>query len=202
LEVAGQLIQVAKAPPGKSPISADDAKKLKRELEGSLAQVGYQADEAAAIAHQLIDPQEGKQSDGSSRTELTLGLKSRTRFGVDAKAAKPSGAPLTAEERARHEQLKLVAFGTWFDFVSNQQGDRIRRRLAWFSTVTDNSLFVNQRGQKVGEYRLQALARKMVAGELQIIEEKPSGIIDRAWQSVMTTLKSFSGQAAHGSPAR
>ncbi len=195
LSVAERLIQVAKAPPGQALISADEAQQLRRELESSLTQVGYQSDEATAITERLIDPQSGKEGDSASRTELTMRLKSRARFGEDIAAIKAKKVKLTPDEQARFEQLKLVAFGTWFEFATNQQGDRIRRRMAWYSTTTGHSLFVNQRGQKVGEYHLEVLARMLVRGELFIVEEKTGGIIDRAWQSVMSALRSFAGQS-------
>lgn len=194
LHVAERLIQVAKAPPGQSPISADEAQQLKQELETSLTQVGYQEDEAAAITERLIDPQSGKEGDSASRTELTMRLKSRARFGEDITAAQAGKTKLSPEEQAYLDQLKQVAFGTWFEFTTNQQGDRVRRRLAWFSTVTGHSLFVNQRGQKVGEFHLETLARMMVQHELKIVEEQAGGMIDRAWQSVMNALRSFAGQ--------
>jgi len=195
LKVAERLIQVAKAPPGQSPFSEEEAQQLRQELESSLTQVGYQGDEATAITERLIDPQSGKEGDSASRTELTMRLKSRARFGEDVTATKAKKVKLTAEEQARYEQLKLLAFGTWFEFVTNQQGDRIRRRMAWFSTTTGHSLFVNQRGQKVGEYHLEVLAKMLVRGELHIVEEQTGGIIDRAWQSVMNALRSFAGQS-------
>ena len=196
LGVAERLIQVAKALPGQSPISADEAQQLKQELESSLTQVGYQSDEAAAITERLIDPQSGREGDSASRTELTMRLKSRARFGEDVTGAKAKKVKLGTEEQARFEQLKLVAFGTWLEFVVNQQGDRIRRRMAWYSTTTGQSLFVNQRGQKVGEYHLEALAKMLVREELFFVEEKTGGILDRAWQSVMSALRSFAGQSA------
>ncbi len=195
LGVAERLIQVAKAPPGQALISADEAQQLRQELESSLTQVGYQSDEATAITERLIDPQSGKEGDSASRTELTMRLKSRARFGEDVAATKAKKVKLTSDEQARFEQLKLVAFGTWFEFITNQQGDRIRRRMAWYSTTTGHSLFVNQRGQKVGEYHLEVLAKMLVRGELFIVEEKTGGIIDRAWQSVMNALRSFAGQS-------
>ena len=195
LGVAERLIQVAKALPGQSPISADEAQQLKQELESSLTQVGYQSDEATAITERLIDPQSGKEGDSASRTELTMRLKSRARFGEDVAGAKAKKVKLSSDEQARFEQLKLLAFGTWFEFVVNQQGERVRKRIAWYSTTTGHSLFVNQRGQKVGEYHLEALAKMLVREELFIVEEKTGGIIDRAWQSVMNALRSFAGQS-------
>ena len=202
LHVAERLIQVAKAPPGHSPISADEALQLKQELESSLTQVGYQEDEAAAITERLIDPQSGKEGDSASRTELTMRLKSRARFGEDSNAIQAKKTKLSTEEQTRYDQLKSIAFGTWFEFTTNQQGDRVRRRLAWYSTVTGHSLFVNQRGQKVGEYHLEALAKMMTRDELHIVVEQTGGLIDRAWQSVMNALRSFAGQPGSEDPAR
>ncbi len=202
LHVAERLIQVAKAGPGQSPISADEAQQLKQELESSLTQVGYQEDEAAAITERLIDPQSGKEGDSASRTELTMRLKSRARFGEDPSTVKAKKIPLSADEQTRYDQLKSIAFGTWFEFTTNQQGDRVRRRLAWYSTVTGHSLFVNQRGQKVAEYHLDALAKMMTRDELHIVVEQSGGMIDRAWQSVMNALRSFAGQPGAEDPAR
>lgn len=202
LHVAERLIQVAKSPPGQSPLSADEAQQLKQELESSLTQVGYQEDEAAAITERLIDPQSGKEGDSASRTELTMRLKSRARFGEDAGAVQAKKAKLSPEEQVRYDQLKSTAFGTWFEFTTNQQGDRVRRRLAWYSTVTGHSLFVNQRGQKVGEYHLEVLAKMMARNELHLVVEQAGGMIDRAWQSVMNALRSFAGQPGSEGTAR
>jgi Protein of unknown function (DUF1631) len=193
LGVAERLVQVAKTPQGQSSITASEATQLKHEIESSLSQVGYQQEEVQAISQRLVDPNGGSEDDAASRTELTMRLKKKARLGADLATDKTKRAKLTAEENARLELLKQTAFGTWFEFTINQQGDRVRRRMAWFSTTTGNCLFVNQRGQKVGEYMLDNLARMMVKGELSIVEEKAGSIVDRAWQSVMSALRSFTG---------
>ena len=43
-------------------------------------------------------------------------------------------------------------------FSTNQQGDVVSRRLSWFSPITDNAMFVNQRAT-----RRRAVARRMRA---------------------------------------
>ena len=101
---------------------------------------------------------------------------------------------LSATESARLEQIKQVPFGSWFEFVLNQRGDRVRRRLSWFSTVTGQALFVNQRGQKVGEYTLESLARLMAQEQAFLVTEEKTSLIDRAWTGVMNALRSFAGQ--------
>src|SRR3546814_18685944 len=85
--------------------------------------------------------------------------------------------------QARYEQLRVMPFGSWIEFVINQQGDLVRRRLSWFSPVTDNALFVNQRGQRVGEHSIDSLARMVAAGQARIVTAATGRLVDRAWQS-------------------
>src|SRR5690606_36189842 len=137
---------------------APDDLALAGHVEAALAQVGYHADEAGIIAARLTGSR-SDEDDAASRTELAMKLKARTRLGEDAeRARRPALPPRTPEEQARYEQLRVMPFGTWIEFTTNQQGDVVRRRMSWFSPVTDNALFVNQRGQRVGEHSLDALA--------------------------------------------
>jgi Protein of unknown function (DUF1631) len=196
LNVAERLVHIAKSPSGQATVSNEEATKLKQEIESSLTQVGYQQEEVQAISQRLVEPNSSSnENDAASRTELTMRLKKKARLGSDLAGDKAKKIKLTPEENARLEILKQTAFGTWFDFRINQQGDRVRRRMAWFSTTTGHCLFVNQRGQKVGEYQLENLARMMVIGEISIVEEQTGNIVDRAWNSVMSALRSFTGKS-------
>jgi hypothetical protein len=206
LEIAERLISVAKAPPGSAPISGEEAQNLQQEIQSSLTQVGYHAEEAAAIAQRLVDPQAAAAADddsAASRTELTMRLKARARLGEDLEPGKKTKkSVLSPEEQMRLEQIRHLPFGTWFEFVLNQQGEKVRRRLSWFSTVTGHVLFVNHRGQKVGEHTLEGLAKAMVQGQVKVVEEEKGTLIDRAWNTVMNALRSFAGQAPTESPSR
>ncbi|MBJ7575956.1 DUF1631 family protein [Luteimonas sp. MC1828] len=167
---------------------------LAAHIEGALSQVGYHAEEAGIIANRLTSSR-SDEDDPASRTELAMKLKARTRLGEDsARERRPDLPPRTPEEQARYEQLRVIPFGTFIEFVTNQQGDVIRRRLSWFSPVTDNALFVNQRGQRVGEHSLDALARMIVAGQAHIVTAERGRLVDRAWQAAMRTLRSFAGR--------
>ncbi|HWI23847.1 MAG TPA: DUF1631 domain-containing protein, partial [Lysobacter sp.] len=142
---------------------------LAEQIEGALAQVGYHIDEATAIARRLTTGIAEDEDDPASRTELAMKLKARARLGEDAEAPKAKLPPRNKQEQAAYEHLRTLPFGTWFEFVSNQQGDRMRRRLSWYSPVTDNALFVNQRGQRVGEQSLDSLARMIAIGQAHIV---------------------------------
>lgn len=112
-------------------------------------------------------------------------------------ASAPTGPPaLNAEERQTLERLKTLPYGTWFEFVVNQQGDTVRRKLSWFSTLTGRCLFVNQRGARTDERSLQQLARDIARGQAHIVVERHDSLIDRAWSAIVGTLRQFSGKPA------
>lgn len=196
-----------------------DTPALRGELEQGLVQVGFHSDEVQSMLAQLLGSGEAARDDSTaSRTELALKLKAKTRLGEDTAAAAtapPVAEPvradapgaggarsvpaaamtLNADERQTLERLKTLPFGTWFEFVLNQQGDTVRRKLSWFSTLTGRCLFVNQRGARTEERTLHQLARDIVRKQVQIVTEERETLIDRAWHAIMTTLKQFSGKS-------
>src|SRR4029434_3752301 len=116
------------------------------------------------------------------------------RLGEDpAEKRKPELSPRSGEEQARYDQLRTIPYGTWIEFVTNQQGDVVRRRLSWYSPVTDNALFVNQRGQRVGEQSLDSVGRMLARGQARIVVADRARLIDRAWQATLNALRSFAG---------
>lgn len=168
--------------------------KLKAHIEAALKQVGYHEEEADVIARRLSSNMRDDE-DGESRTELTMKLKARVRLGEDAqKANKPDLPPRTPHEQECYEQLRLLPFGTWVEFVTNQQGDVVRRRMSWFSPVTGTALFVNQRGQRVGEHSLDSLARMMDKDQVRVVTLQRAGLVDRAWHAAMNALRTITGR--------
>lgn len=170
------------------------------EIEQSLLQVGYHQDEAAAISRRLSTP--GGEDEITSRTELAAKLKMRARLGEsgepeEEERRKKVEPARTEQEEAHYRQLRTLPFGTWFEFTVNQQGDNRRQRLSWYSLITGNALFVNQRGQKVSEHSLDAMSRLMAKGQLRIVTEDRGRLIDRAWQATVRALRSIAGQSTN-----
>jgi len=118
-------------------------------------------------------------------------LKAQARLGEDLPGKASRRIPLTPAEEAEMERVKQAPVGTWFEFVINPQGDRVRRRLSWLSTATGDALFVNKRGQKNAEYTLESLSRLLAKGQVRIVEEEKGTAIDRAWDNVLSALRSF-----------
>ena len=199
LAETGQIAQITACARG---TEAPGSALLGASIEEALLQVGYHGDEAQAISRRLSSP--GGEDDTSSRTELTARLKSRARLGGPGEDSEPRRqAPLvrsTVEEDC-YRQLCALPFGTWFEFVTNQQGDLRRQRLSWYSLLTDHALFVNARGQKVAEHTLDALARLMAHDQARIITEDKGRLVDRAWQATLRTLRALAGTASQDAAA-
>ncbi|MBS0557523.1 MAG: DUF1631 domain-containing protein [Proteobacteria bacterium] len=202
LQVADQLIAAtgtraeAKAPP-----------ELRGEIETALDQVGYHKDDVQAVVKRLFTPDEVADGEEAvTNTEIAIKLKSKPRLGDDATAAPPPAprqrktyAPDSPEARAL-ERIKTLPFGSWFEFRTNQQGDTVRRKLAWFSTLTGNCLFVNQRGMRVEERTLDQLARDMVTGQVSFVEPETETLVDRAWKAIVSSLKQMVGRGPEPAP--
>ena len=189
LEVTRRIVATC----GRSGGAADPD--LASQIEAALAQVGYHAEEAAAIARRLTSTLEDDEDDPASRTELTMRLKARVRLGEDAiEKRKPELPPRTPAEQAQHDQLRVMPYGTWIEFVINQQGDVVRRRMSWYSSMTDNALFVNQRGRRVGEQSLDSVARMLASGQARVVVAETGRLVDRAWLATLGALRSFAGR--------
>lgn len=196
LAVAGRLIALGEAS-GATGSAAERA--LRLEVEGGLSQVGYHGEDVGSVVKRLFNlVDEAAGEEVPTATELAIKLKARSRLGSDGDASparteprddKPP--PLTAEERRVHERLRTIPFGTWFEFTINQQGDKARRKLSWFSPLTGRCLFVNQRGARVDERSMEQLARMIVKGQASVVEAQRESLIDRAWNAIMNTLKQF-----------
>jgi len=203
LDIAEQLIQIG----GGQAVPPAVLTQLREDIERALIKVGYHDGDAAAITSRLLarEDEPEPEGEGNSRTELAMKLKSRVRLGQNAEAseaapAAPPPPPLSEPERAQFERIRHLPFGTWFEFPE-AEGGSVRRRMSWFSTVTGNALFVNHRGQRAAEHSLDWLARELHAGRVKVVMAEEGTVIDRAWQSIMGALKSFSQRAPAGAKA-
>ncbi len=118
---------------------------LREQVEQSLYHVGYGNIEASAIATPLVSP------DGEDESivpdSLAARLQHHAGFGeqLEPSALQETILLVAPVEETCYAQLRALRFGTWFEFVMNQQGDVRRQRLCWYSPVTDHVLLVNPR---------------------------------------------------------
>jgi hypothetical protein len=132
--------------------------------------------------------------DAPSATDLAIRLKQRQRLGEQRsqETAPATHAavvpPLGLREARIHNRLRQLPFGSWFEFTHPMTGETTQRKLAWFSPVSGNSLFVNRRGQRSDVMNLQELARAIANGHVRELPPQDVNLFDRAWHALTTSL--------------
>jgi hypothetical protein len=178
----------------------DEAVRL--DLEAGLHQVGLHGDDVRGLVDNLFTRAPTREVSAQLQ-RIDEALKDKPRLGGESAPATPARAPappLTPAEMQMLQQLKRTPFGTWFEFVRNQQGDTVRRKLAWFSPVTGHCLFVNQRGARLDDHTLEQVARDMARGQIRPVATGQGSLIDRAWKAIIGLLRApgDTAQAAAG----
>ncbi|MEO7326290.1 MAG: DUF1631 family protein [Dokdonella sp.] len=196
LEVVDQLLVAAAG-------SENDAKGsttsgLESEVEAGLIQVGMHGDDVKSILRKLFAGSFDQEENPISQTELAIKLRAKARLGgatspaEQMAASHPVGLTLNQSELAALDRIHTLPLGTWIEFVVNQQGDTVRRKLSWYSTDTGRCLFINQRGVPTEELTLEELAREMASERARVAGAEQELLLDRAWTSIVDTLERFS----------
>ncbi|HET6806843.1 MAG TPA: DUF1631 family protein [Frateuria sp.] len=202
---------------GRLPV--DDPLRLRLAVEDHLQQIGMQAEEAEQVAQRLIVGDEApvrpepaavplhavadmpslaayaQAAEPPSATDLALRLKQRQRLGEQRgqeprpAIPQPPEPPLGPQEARIHNRLRQLPFGSWFEFIDPQTGATQRRKLAWFSPLSGNTLFVNRRGQRVAEMNLRELATAIASGRIREQATARDGLFDRAWRALTGSLQ-------------
>lgn len=95
---------------------------------------------------------------------------------------------LDPREVELQEQLRLMPFGRWFEFSDPKTGKVAQRKLAWFSPVSGQTLFVNRRGVRAEDMTLPQLAHEIIKGRARELAEVKESLLDRAWRSLTGNL--------------
>jgi len=96
---------------------------------------------------------------------------------------------LGPQEASIHNRLRKLPYGSWFEFLDPVSGQRTQRKLAWFSPVTGNILFVNRRGARSEQMNLQELALAIAKGRVRELPPQRESLLDRAWLSLTRSLR-------------
>ncbi len=91
--------------------------------------------------------------------------------------------PVLPEEAKLVDSLKMVEFGTWFEFDGGK-----RLKVAWYNKKTQHYMLVDQQGRKVSLAAGLQLARDMLAGRAKIIAGSTKPFFERALENIYQTL--------------
>lgn len=183
---------------GQQPVA--DQSLLQSEVESGLQQIGMHAEEAVQVAQRLLGISASTPAaaeNATTTTELALKLKQHQRLGEhaapEAPAAAPAPPPVPASpespERRIYQRLRQLPFGTWFEFIDPNNGKVSQRKLAWYSPVSGNGLFVTRRGMRDEEMSLQHLAHEMACGRVREMAHVRENLLDRAWHALTSHLR-------------
>lgn len=86
------------------------------------------------------------------------------------------------------EITEALGVGEWVEFAG-EDGKKSRAKLSWKSHVTESYVFVNRKGIKVAEYKMEDLAALLRQGRAAVIEGVSVPLMDRALSALMSTLK-------------
>lgn len=159
----------------------------------ALEQVGYHRSDAQAIATQLTGCG-GDAIDPGSRTGLLLQLRARARLG-EGIAGEPQPLSLDAPAQVAFDRMKRTGARLWIE-REEAPGRHVRRRLAWASARTGQTLLLNRRGRRVPADPLVTLAQDVASGRIVLLAEDLAPA-ETAWRALNGGLQRLaSGDAA------
>jgi len=177
----------------------DDREQVLFEVETGLQQIGMHTDEANQVAQRLLGTPEPTTlgENAPTTTGLAMKLKQHQRLGeLQAQEAPATPTPpalpvhrLTPQEQGIHNHLRTLPFGSWFEFIDATSGRITPRKLAWYSPVSGNSLFVTRRGLRSEESSLEQLARDIACGRVREASRSRDNLLDRAMQALTGSLR-------------
>ncbi|MCR8924040.1 DUF1631 domain-containing protein [Dasania sp. GY-MA-18] len=164
-------------------------------LDGSAAKAEPQKTNAASeVSAPKAEPVPESETQKSTEQEppQTAIQRQQAKMALKAKLAPVAAREkeaLSETEQQQLDALKDIAFGTWFDFV-REDGGRDRMKLAWYSRVTSNYMFVNNAGVKQAVMTCVELAKGMQAGTIELVVLEKRSFMERAIGAVFNKLKS------------
>lgn len=188
-------VQAPAAPTAIKVHQARQARALAMVREG-LASIGYDQNRAEKMLNALNSLQQM-----ALQHKQAAPAPAPVRSKLEAEAAQKAGDELTAvdkispEEWQLVEHLKMIEFGTWFEF---EGGKRVK--VAWYNSKTMHYMLVNQMGRQVALKSGLELARDMLAGRARLIAGSAKPFFDRALENILETLnaKAIHAENANG----
>ena len=102
----------------------------------------------------------------------------------------PAPAPvvetLSDEIQEMVDLLGGLDFDTWFEFAATEDAGARRLKLAWYSKISSNYMFVDAMGVKVAEFNWLDLARMMCSGQARLLPMLNKPFLDRALETILT----------------
>lgn len=153
-------------------------------LKQGFETIGYEQAKGRKLIDAVIALQKmALQSRKAEPAPAPMRTKLETMADEKAGHAGESMQPQTPEEANIVDSLRMIEFGTWFEFEGGK-----RLKVAWFNKKTNHYMLVDQQGKKVSLVSGLQLARDMIAGKARIIAGSSKPFFERALENIYQTL--------------
>lgn len=151
---------------------------LLRKMREGLANISYDQHKAATLFKDLqachIGALRGKAPDPAEITRPVL------------HEPEPE-TPAVVLQDSFYKQARNMEVGQWLEW---EQGDRkLRGKLSWKSQLTGACVFVNRKGLKNAEMRIDELAGLLRDGKAQLLADAGAPLMDRALNAMLEALR-------------
>ncbi len=158
-------------------------------LEHGFETIGYEQAKGrklidAVVALQRLALQSKKAEAAPAPMRTKLETMAAEKAGQTAELLQPQ----TADETKIVDSLKMIEFGTWFEFEGGK-----RLKVAWFNQKTNHYMLVDQQGRKVSLIAGLQLAREMISGKARVIAGSTKPFFERALENIYQTLNERAG---------
>ncbi len=176
-------------------LQADKIKQMERQdsllaaLEHGFETIGYEQAKGRKLIDAVIALQRlALQSKKAESAPAPMRSKLESMAAEKAGQTEELLAPQTADETKIVDSLKMIEFGTWFEFEGGK-----RLKVAWFNQKTNHYMLVDQHGRKVSLIAGLQLAREMISGKAHVIAGSTKPFFERALENIYQTLNERAG---------
>jgi hypothetical protein len=162
---------------------------LNKQIEKGFETIGYNQAKAEELLGKIAELQEAATKtnepikvSAADRTEITRMV---TEVTVREKVVlPPDPSTMTDDERDLVEKLRMIEFGTWFEFRADEKTEPQKLKVAWFNSENLSYLMVNSAGKQVSMITALELARQLIAKTARIIAGSAKPFFERALEAI------------------
>ncbi|MEX1032510.1 MAG: DUF1631 domain-containing protein [Cellvibrionaceae bacterium] len=153
-------------------------------IEGGFETIGYDQSKGKKLIEALVSLQKmAMQSKKVQPAPAPMRDKLETEAAAKAGHQEEPTQKATPDEEKMVENLKMIEFGTWFEFEGGK-----RLKVAWYNSKTMHYMLVDQMGKKVAMKSGLELARGMLAGTARVIAGSTKPFFERALENIFQNL--------------
>lgn len=153
-------------------------------IESGFETIGYDQSKSNKLISALVSLQKmAMQSRKPEPAPPPMRDKLETEAAERAGANEERNEHATPEEKKMVENLKMIEFGTWFEFEGGK-----RLKVAWYNSKTMHYMLVDQTGKKVAMKSGLELARGMLSGKARVIAGSTKPFFERALENILHNL--------------